>query len=103
MKIFTHVSVDLDAAGSVWAAKRFIPGADKAEVVFVPANWDGTGMDNGDIAVDIYAGGKGVKGRVSPDGHTHSCFQTILERFALRADKLALCNLTAFIDACDST
>ena len=30
MKIFTHVSVDLDAAGSVWAARKFIPGAEKA-------------------------------------------------------------------------
>lgn len=103
MKIYTHVSVDLDAAGSVWAAKKFIPGAYKAEVIFVPANWDGAGMKDSDIAVDIYAGGRGIKGTEESGGRTHSCFQLVLERFALREDKLALRNLAAFIDAGDAT
>ena len=103
MKIFTHVSVDLDAAGSVWAARKFIPGAEKAEVVFVSANWDGAEMQKGDYAVDVYAGGKGIKGTKEASGKTHSCFRLILERYALREDQLALRNLTAFIDAGDST
>lgn len=103
MKIFTHVSVDIDAASSVWAARTFIPGADKAEVVFVPANWDGKEMEKGDYAVDIYAGGKGIKGARDANGRTHSCFQTIVERYALREDRLALRRLVAYIDAEDAT
>lgn len=103
MKICTHVSVDMDAAGSAWAARKFIPGADKAELVFVPANWDGAEMEKGDYAVDIYAGGKGIKGAKDSNGRTHSCFRTIVERYALREDRQALRHLVAFIDAGDST
>lgn len=103
MKICTHVSVDIDAVSSAWAARKFIPGAEKAEIVFVPANWDGAEMEKGDYAVDIYAGGKGIKGAKDTDGRTHSCFRTIVERYALREDQLALRDLVAFIDADDST
>lgn len=103
MIIFTHVSVDIDAVSSVWAARKFIPGAEKAKVVFVPANWDGAEMQKGDYAVDIYAGGRGIKGAKDSSGCTHSCFRTIVERYALREDQLALRDLVAFIDADDST
>ncbi len=103
MKIYTHVSVDLDAASSVWAARKYIPGADKAAVVFVPANYNGADILPGDIAVDIYAGGRGLKGAQESNGHTHSCFLTILQQFAPREDMAALRNLAAFIDAGDST
>ncbi len=35
--IVTHVSPDWDAIGSVWVAKKFLPGWQDAEVRFVPA------------------------------------------------------------------
>lgn len=35
--IVTHFSPDVDAVTSVWLLKRFLPGWDEAEVVFVPA------------------------------------------------------------------
>jgi hypothetical protein len=103
MKIFTHVSPDLDAATSVWAAQWFVPGANKAAIIFVPANWDGTGMEKGDIAVDIEAGGKGTKGEVEANGKTHSSFASIIKQFAPQNDQTILKYLVAFIDAGDST
>ena len=104
MKIYTHQAVDLDAVASVWAARKFAPMANKAEVVFVPANWDGAEMVDGDIAVDIYAGGKGAsKGEQDSDGTTHSAFEAILNRYAPREDREALVALAMFIDAGDSS
>lgn len=100
--IFTHTNVDLDAAASVWAAKKYVPGMNKASVVFVPANWDGADMLPGDIAVDIYAGGKGVKGEVWSDGKTHCAFMSIVKQYAPSENKLALRNLMEFIDAGDT-
>ena len=35
--IVTHMRPDLDAVGSVWAIKRFLPGWEEAIVRFVPA------------------------------------------------------------------
>lgn len=35
--IVTHMSPDLDAIGSVWVLKKFLPGWEKADVEFVPA------------------------------------------------------------------
>lgn len=34
--IVTHISPDLDAVTSVWLIKRFLPGWDEADIVFVP-------------------------------------------------------------------
>lgn len=36
-KIVTHFSPDLDAVCSIWLVKRFLPGWNEAEVLFVPA------------------------------------------------------------------
>ena len=47
--------------------KVFHPNAAAAQVCFVPADWNGAEMDKHDIAVDIHAGGKGVKGEQSGD------------------------------------
>lgn len=35
--IVTHTSPDWDAIGSVWVIKKFLPGWQKAEIVFIPA------------------------------------------------------------------
>ena len=102
MKIFTHFSVDLDAVCSVWAARQFIPGAADATVEFRPANWDGDGMDAGDLALDIEAGGMGLKGEKGDGGIVHSCLASIVAEHAAPADQAALASLVSFVDAQDS-
>lgn len=102
-KIYTHMGIDIDAAASVWAVKRFAPGANKSKAVFVPANWDGTGMEDGDFAVDLYAGGKGIKGKVEDNGTTHSAFVSVIRQYVMNTtDKEALFYLAMFIDIDDS-
>lgn len=99
MKIYTHMNVDLDAVASVWWMLRFkFPGA---EIVFVPANWDGSGMEAGDVAVDIEAGGKGIKGELK-GGVRHSCFSTLVLQHGTTEDMQALASLMAFVDAQDA-
>ncbi len=41
--IVAHMSVDLDAVGSIWLIKRFMPGWSSAQLAFVPA---GTTLNN---------------------------------------------------------
>jgi hypothetical protein len=102
MKIFTHFVVDLDAVCSVWAAKQFIPGAKDAVVEFRPANWDGNDMADGDLAVDIPAGGRGTKGEKGEGGIVHSCLASIVSQYASPADQSALASLVCFVDAQDA-
>ncbi len=89
MKIFTHFVVDLDAVCSVWAAKQFISGAKGATVEFRPANWDGKEMAEGDLALDIDAGGRGMKGEKGENGIVHSCVALIVAEYASPADQSA--------------
>jgi hypothetical protein len=102
MKVYTHINVDLDAALSVAAAKEFIPGAREAELVFVPANWDGEGMDDGDLALDIRAGGRGIKGEQCSDTTVGSCLALIVATHASEADQEALSSLVSYVDAQDA-
>lgn len=102
MKIYTHFAVDLDAVCSVWAARQFIPGAKDAAVEFCPANWDGNGMTQDDLAVDISAGGRGMKGEQEESGIVHACFASIVSRYALPGDQQALAGLIRFVDAQDA-
>jgi hypothetical protein len=102
MKVYTHINVDLDAVASVWAAREFIPGAREAELVFVPANWDGEGMDDGDLALDIRAGDRGIKGEQRPDGTVGSCFAQLVAEHASSDDQEALARLVAWVDAQDA-
>lgn len=102
MKIFTHFSVDLDAVCSVWAAKQFIPGAQDATIEFRPANWDGKEMAEGDLALDLEAGGRGLKGEKGEGGIVHSCFAFIVAKYASPADQAALAPLVRFVDAQDA-
>jgi len=74
----------------------------EAQVIFVPANWDGAEMEEGDLALDIDAGGKGLKGLKDPDGTVHSCFASIIEQYAPERDKMALAHLVRFVDMQDS-
>jgi len=86
----------------VWAAREFIPGARSATVEFRPANWDGNGMSENDLALDMEAGGYGMKGEKESDGTVHSCFASIVSQYASPADQEALANLVRFVDAQDS-
>jgi hypothetical protein len=78
--IYTHMNLDLDAVCSIWFARQVLkhPG----EYKFVPANWDGEEMGEGDIALDINAGDKGIKGEKDADGVTYSCFRYLLRKYA---------------------
>jgi len=102
MRIFTHVKPDLDALFSVIAARWYIPGARNARIEFRPASWDGVGMDDGDIAVDMEAGGRGMKGHRDDDGTTHSCFALIMTKYAPTGDCLALASIIEYVDTQDA-
>lgn len=102
MVIYTHIKPDLDAVCSVWAARRFVPGANEAAIKLVPANWDGEGMGENDLALDIEAGGRGIKGMVRPDGSVGSCFAMLMEERAEIDDYLDLIPVLRYVDAQDS-
>lgn len=102
MKIYTHINPDLDAVCSVWAVRNFVPGFSLADVEFVRANWDGKDLTENDIAVDLEAGGKGIKGNMDKDGTTHSAFATIVARYADEEDKRALEHFVQYVDAQDA-
>ena len=101
-RIFTHFNVDLDAVTSVWFAREFM-GARNAELVFVPANWDGTGMEDDDLALDIRAGGRGIKGEKHEDSTIGSCFFDLVATYAPNEDQGILYFLADFVELQDST
>jgi hypothetical protein len=102
MRIFTHLNVDLDATCSVWAARKYIPGAQQGEVEFRRADWNGEGMSEEDLALDLDAGGRGWKGEKREDGKISSCFGEIIARHAPANDQLALAPLVKFVEAQDA-
>jgi hypothetical protein len=103
MKVYTHENVDLDAAASVWFVQTFIACPYRtAEVRFVSAGWDGAGTEDGDMAVDIRAGGRGIKGEERPDGTVGSCFALLVADYAPRLCRDALRSLVELIDAQDA-
>lgn len=103
MIIYTHENPDLDALASLWAVLNYDHAVIKgnAQVIFRPGNWDGAEMVEGDIAVDIEAGGKGING-VLIDNVRHSCFATLVTRYLDESDQEAIANLVAYIDAQDT-
>lgn len=101
MRVITHFNLDLDAVSTLWAVRTFVPGYADAEATFVPANWNGE-MRDGDIAVDINAGGRGLKGEKRADGTIGSALSLILDRYASPSDRAALSSLVAFVDAQDA-
>lgn len=98
-RVFTHQNVDLDAVMSVAAWLEFVDPT--AEVVFVPANFDGVSMEEGDVALDLDAGGRGIKGDF--DGTViHSCLARIVREYCSENDKRALEPLVKFVNAQDA-
>lgn len=100
-RVFTHIYPDLDALSSVWFLQRFIIKK-QIEVNFVPASWDGADMGPNDVALDINAGGKGIKGKKTFKGHVHSCFKLLVDRYADNETKIILKSLIKFIDRNDA-
>lgn len=100
-EIFTHLDPDMDSYLSVVAVRKFVSGMANAKVVHVSASWDGSGMKDY-IAVDLEAGGQGIKGKRDPDGTVHSAFADIIDRFANDEDKRVLGDLAFYIDKQDS-
>ncbi|MDP3985382.1 MAG: hypothetical protein Q8P82_01340 [bacterium] len=98
-RVFTHGNMDLDANASVFAWRQVDPDA---ELVLVSANWDGTGMEKDDVALDIEAGDRGIKGTVMADGVRHSAFAEIVAKHLKRKAREQLAPLVAFIDAQDT-
>lgn len=101
-RVYTHMSVDIDAVSSVWFASRFMFPGENLDIRFVPANWDGEGMEKEDLALDISAGGKGIKGRIDRDGAVHSCFASLLFNCEDKEAKKVLKTLSYLIDKHDA-
>ncbi len=104
--IFTHCNIDIDAVCSLWFALRFIlkKNLEEVDIVFKPANWDGEGMSEGDLALDIYAGGRGIKGEFRKN-RTHSCFKTLYKKNYEEIDedlRKIIYSLSEFVDKHDS-
>lgn len=101
-RIFSHVNVDPDAFFSLWSGKKYIPRYQNAIFVFVPAYYDGSGMTEYDIAVDIDAGGRGIKGDLDENNNRHSCFKKIMETYAPEEDREALRHIIDYVDLQDT-
>ncbi len=100
--LYTHIGPDLDAHTGRCAVTRFVPGMANAKVIYVPASWDGDGLRKGDMAIDLVAGGKGIKGHRDPDGSTHSAFAYVVNKYASKKEKEALKDLVSFVDIQDA-
>lgn len=105
-RIFTHISVDIDAVASIWFFLKFILRKTPAdvEIIFKPANWDGGEMGRDDIALDISAGGKGIKGEFKYN-RTRSCLLSLAEKYQEKIDqeiKKEVISLVNFIDKHDA-
>ncbi len=100
--LYTHIGPDLDAHLSCWLVRKFVPTMFNAQILYVGADWDGIGMKNGDMAVDVYAGSRGIKGIQDPDGTVHSCASYIASRYLRREDAEAIRDLVRFVDIQDA-
>jgi len=59
-------------------------------------------MVEGDLALDIDASGRGLKGEKGEGGIVHSCLALIVAKYASPADQSALASLVRFVDAQDA-
>lgn len=100
-RVITHVCPDLDAISSVWFFMRFV-AKKQLEVKFVPASWDGHDFGAHDVALDIDAGGMGLKGQKTFKGEVHSCFKSLVTQYADSEAREILKPLVKFIDRNDT-
>ena len=108
-RIFTHVHVDLDAALSAAFVKTFVTDFKDAELVFVPAQWQGVStvqipydfVKDQDIAVDVEAGGFGIKGDAF-QGRVGSAFSTLVKTYGTPEMRKSLKGLCDYLDREDT-
>lgn len=100
-RVFTHVSVDVDNVLSLWFALRFII-KEEVDFYFVSAAWDGKDMKEDDLALDISAGGKGIKGFIDDKNRVHSCFKSLFEEYSNEKTKRVLGDLVTLVDQYDT-
>ncbi|MFA5420888.1 MAG: hypothetical protein WC280_02610 [Patescibacteria group bacterium] len=104
IRIYTHNSPDIDAVASVWFFLRFIlrKSINEVEIIFKPANWDGEEMRENDVALDISAGGRGIKGD-QKGSKVGSAFMSLFKKAELgHFEKKSLSSLAYFIEEHDS-
>lgn len=100
--IHTHQNVDSDSLLSIWLEINFVFPGFEYELVFHPASYDGKGMGKNDIAVDIEAGGRGIKGSIDENGFHHSCSYTIFKKIKLPVNiRRALSPIVNIVDQKD--
>lgn len=75
--LYTHLDLTVDAAAAVWLWRR-LHSHDSWPMRTVPSTWDGADMAEEDVAIDIDAGGRGIRSRRNPDGSVSSCFRIVL-------------------------
>ncbi len=112
-RIYTHVSGDLDAYTSIWFASRFLKKDGKKicflpfskekeeEIIFISASWNGYELRENDLALDIYAGGHGIKGDIDSQGRVHSCFFKLVSEYGDDEAKKILLSLAKAVDKHD--
>jgi len=100
--IYLHENPDPDAFFSWAAVRMFLLGAKRARIVLQPANWGGNGMGPNDLALDMEAGERGLKGVKDPDGKRHSCFALVMERYAPPEARAELAHIISYVDMQDS-
>lgn len=115
-KIYTHLYGDLDSLASIWFASRFLrkeggkiiflpfskEKEKEEEIVFVSANWNGYELRENDLALDITAGGYGIKGDIDSQKKVHSCFFKLVNEYGDDETKNVLFVLAKAIDKHDA-
>lgn len=100
-RILTHMNVDIDAALSVIALQILSEEQQGHNITFVRADWNGR-MGPGDIALDIRAGGRGLKGEEGEDGTIQSCFDLVVRTYGDIHDYRALLPLIEAVNKHDA-
>ena len=100
-RVFTHVNPDPDAFCSSWATIRYMLGMQEARLCFKPGHWDGSGMNHDDVAVDMNAGGRGIKGELDGDLRL-SAFSTQMKNHAPANDQYAMNRVIGYVELIDS-
>lgn len=75
--LYTHLDLDVDTAASIWLWKRIYED-EEWELGLKPATWDGEGLGEDDVAIELDAKGEGIRSRRLPDGAVLSCFRVLL-------------------------
>ena len=96
--LYTHVYVDLDNVFCLWVWKRFVNSRTRHK--FVPASWNGR-LRKGDYALDLEAGGRGIKGEKSPGGQVSSASAIVVSRFCGEQIQKLLAPMVEYVDAQD--